>query len=297
MLKEERWNDRAELLTVSCAPECLPLHGPDRVLSYRHWNQPRTRSGWNNPDVSAITREQEQLLVFLVESERRALAEHGERDSFAWHRGGGMGPTELLHAGVPDGTTVDPLDMTTLIDAGFLQQSGQRSAYLTPDGIRRADELSRADAESAAIDLAWASVEPILKTLWREWLARGAPATGVPVEAVAEAADQDLGRVTRIMQLLDDGEWAEMCSPGFIGVQQAGPTYIPSASAVAALGGWPSPADAGARFLAVIDAAIDDATDEPTRGRLRGLRDAAERIGESVLGQLLAALAEGRIHL
>lgn len=248
--------------------------------------------------MDSITREQQDLLVQLVEADRQARKLLGRRDSFAWHTEGGMGPTHLLHAGIPDGTTVvDPLDIECLIDAGFLQQSGQRSAYLTPAGINYADALLREQVAADPLDLSWSGVEPILNALWEAWVARGAPPTGVPVELVAGAVGQPPQRIERLLDLLTEQDWTQKHSSGTIGIRQEGPTYAPSASAIARFAGWPSPAEVTGQFLTLLDNAIAEAHDEPTRGRLRVFRESAARVGENVLAQLLTALAEGRIHL
>ena len=77
--------------------------------------------------------------------------------------------------------------MKSLISAGFLEKHGQRSAFLTPEGINRGDDVLRARLAAEPLDLSWGGVEPVLKALWESWLARGAPATGIAIELVAQA--------------------------------------------------------------------------------------------------------------
>jgi hypothetical protein len=65
-----------------------------------------------------------------------------------------------------------------------------------------------------------------------------------------------------------------------------------------ALGGWPSAdEDAVQRFLTAVDAAMEQTNDVEEKGRLRALRDAAQRVGEGTLTGVLTRLATGEIHL
>lgn len=245
-----------------------------------------------------LTPSQADQLVELLEVHERAVASEAGQDTFVWHARGGMGSTMLLTRGAHDDQTVDPIDMQGLIAAGMLQQTGQRAAIFTAEGLMTAQALQRERRSGEALDVSWESVQPVVEALLGLWASLGAPAFGVPVEAVAERVDVDAGQAERLLDLLADDGWVEKRSPGFMSPGGGGPTYAPTSRALQRFAGWPTLEETvGIRFLEAIDAEIESTADEEKRGRLRRLREVAVNVGEATVTQILTRLATGEIHL
>jgi predicted transcriptional regulator len=246
----------------------------------------------------ALTPSQANQLVELLEVHERAVASEAGQDTFVWHTSGGMGSTRLLTRGAHEDQTVDPIDMQGLIAAGMLQQTGQRAAIFTADGLMTAQALQRERRNDEALDVSWEKVQPVVEALLGLWASLGAPAFGVAVEAVAERVDMDKGQVERLLDLLESDGWVEKRSPGFISPGGGGPTYAPTPRALQRFAGWPTLEETvGARFLEAIDAEIENTRDEEKRGRLRRLREVAVNVGEATVTQVLTRLATGEVHL
>jgi hypothetical protein len=244
-----------------------------------------------------ITPSQANQLVELLEVHERAVASEAGQDVFVWHTTG-MGSTMLLTRGATDEQTVDPIDLQGLIAAGMLQETGQRAAIFTPEGLMRAQALRRERRSGEALDVSWESVQPIVEALLGLWTSLGAPAFGVAVETVAHRVDLDVGQVERLLDLLTDDGWVEKRSPGFISPGNGGPTYAPTSRALQRFAGWPTLEETvGTRFLEAIDAEIENTADEEKRGRLRRFREVAVNVGEATVTQVLTRLATGEIHL
>jgi hypothetical protein len=125
----------------------------------------------------------------------------------------------------------------------------------------------------------------------------GGPGLGVPIEAIAEQAGLEQNATERLLELLEDHEWARGVTPGFISAGGTGPTFAPTPQAMQRLGGWPAPGeDATGRFLAALDAVIEETNEQEGRSRLTALRDAASRVGQEVLAQVLSKLATSQLH-
>jgi hypothetical protein len=245
-----------------------------------------------------LTPSQAGQLVELLEVHERAVASEAGQDTFVWHSRGGMGPTMLLTRGAHDYQTVDPIDMQGLIAAGMLQQTGQRAAIFTAEGLTTAQALQRERRSGEALDVSWERVEPVVQALLGLWASLGAPASGVPIEAVAERIDVDAGQAEQLLDLLADDGWAEKRSPGFSTPGGGGTTYAPTSRTLQRFAGWPTLEETvGTRFLEAIDAEIENTADEEKRGQLRRLREVAVDVGEATVTQILTRLATGEIHL
>ncbi len=245
-----------------------------------------------------LTPSQTDQLVALLEVHERAVASDAGQDTFVWHTTGGMGPTMLLTRGAHDDQTVDPIDMQGLIAAGMLQQTGQRAAIFTAEGLMMAQTLRRERRAGEALDVSWANTQPVVEALLGVWTSEGAPGFGISVEAVAQRVDLGAGQVEQLLDLLANDGWVEKRSPGFISPGGGGPTYAPTSRALQRFAGWPTLEETvGTRFLEAIDAEIENTTDEEKRGRLRRLREVAVNVGEATVTQILTRLATGEMHL
>ena len=185
-------------------------------------------------------------------------------------------------------------DLGYLHDRGLIEVDfGSSGSYLVKPSVEGFHEVRRIRRErkragvSAAVDLDWKAVRPLLHAVVDVWQEKGAPDTYLPFNAVTERLGcpaDDLGTV-RAAELLAANDWRELA----YGDEDV-PALKPTIRGVMATRGWPGGDGevAAERLLSALDEMAAQSADSDKRGWAARARDTLMEVGTKTLAEVVS---------